>query len=182
MIRVNSRPVSGRRRNAARFARVKRLGRPAKMAGLCAFTLLEIILALAILAGSLVALGEVMRLADQTAMLTEGETQAQIMAASLMDELLCGSRELSDVDQEMLELDADPPWVYSIATESTDLDQLIAVRIRVEQKVDPRLQPAYFEITRWMPNPDYTPAATTDDSESSTSTTESTSPVGGGQQ
>ncbi len=38
------------------------------------FTLLEIILALAILAGSLAALGEVMRMADQNASLTRDET------------------------------------------------------------------------------------------------------------
>ena len=53
-----------------------------------AFTLLEIILSLAILAGSLAALGEVMRLADQNASMTGDETQAQILAASIMDLLL----------------------------------------------------------------------------------------------
>ena len=57
-----------------------------------AFTLLEIILSLAILAGSLAALGEVMRLADQNASMTGDETQAQILAASIMDELVAGSR------------------------------------------------------------------------------------------
>ena len=54
------------------------------------FTLLEIILALAILAGSLAALGEVMRLADQNASMTRDESQAQILASSVMDELVAG--------------------------------------------------------------------------------------------
>ena len=52
-------------------------------------------LALAILAGALAALGEVMRLADQNAELVEGETQAQVLAESVMAELLSGARPLS---------------------------------------------------------------------------------------
>jgi prepilin-type N-terminal cleavage/methylation domain-containing protein len=142
------------------------------------FTLLEIILALAILAGSLAALGEVMRLADQTASLTEGESQAQILAASVMDELLSGARQLSAVSQAPLVQDSDPPWVYSIDTESTNLDQIVSVRVLVEQQLDPRLQPARFEIDRYMPNPDYVPPDTSDQSNSSSSTSSSFSSTG----
>ena len=47
-----------------------------------AFSLLEVILALAILAGSLAALGEVMRMAGQAARLTESETQLLSILAS----------------------------------------------------------------------------------------------------
>ena len=68
------------------------MAKPGRTTGQSGFTLLEIILALAILAGSLAALGEVMRLADQNASLTEDETQAQILAASVMDELVAGCR------------------------------------------------------------------------------------------
>jgi prepilin-type N-terminal cleavage/methylation domain-containing protein len=151
-------------RVAARQNRYKQAG----------FTLLEIILALAILAGSLAALGEVMRLADQTASLTEGESQAQILAASLMDELLSGARQLETVSQAPLGQD-DPPWVYSIETDKTNFDQIVTVRVSVEQKLDPRLQPARFDITRYMPNPDYTPPDTSSQSNSSTSSNTSSS-------
>jgi general secretion pathway protein I len=142
------------------------------------FTLLEIILALAILAGSLAALGEVMRLADQTASLTEGESQAQILAASLMDELLSGARQLESVSQAPLNQDDDIPWVYSIETDKTNLDQLVSVRVSVEQKLDPSLQPARFDLTRFMANPDYTPPdadsqSTSSNSSSSTSSSSS---------
>ncbi len=146
---------------------------------LCAegFTLLEIILALAILAGSLAALGEVMRLADQSATLTEGESQAQILAGSVMDELLSGARQLEPISQAPLVEDADPPWVYSIEMDNTNLDELVAVRVLVEQQLDLRRQPARFELVRWMPNPDYVPPDTNDqfDSSSSSSTTSSSS-------
>jgi type II secretion system protein I len=169
MNRTYSRPVPGRRPGAAHCIRRQVSGRPAKMAGLYGFTLLEIILALAILAGALAALGEVMRLADQTASMTEGETQAQILAASVMDELACGARQLSTVDQASLDSNANPPWLYSVSMENTDLDQLVAVRVSVEQQLDAHLQPARFEIVRWMPNPDYVPPESSDQSSSSTS-------------
>jgi hypothetical protein len=114
-------------------------------------------------------LGEVMRLADQNATMTEGETQAQILAASLMDEFACGSRELDVADQQPLVEDSDPPWVYSVALENTNFDELVAVRVRVEQKMDTRLQPPHFELVRWMPNPNNVSTETSDESSSGSS-------------
>jgi type II secretory pathway pseudopilin PulG len=125
-----------------------------------AFSLLEIILALAILAGSLAALGEVMRLADQNSALTRDESEAQIMASSVMDELISGARQLVAANQAPFNYDTEPPWLYSIALEQTGYNELVAVRVLVEQDVDPRLQPARFELIRWLPNPDYVPADT----------------------
>src|SRR3954464_3509115 len=89
-----------------------------------AFTLLEVILSLAILAGALAALGEVMRLADRSASTAEDETQAQILAASIMDELSAGSRELQSVAKSPLDTGDDPPWLYTIETEQTQYDEL----------------------------------------------------------
>ncbi len=142
------------------------------------FTLLEIIISLAILAGALASLGEVMRLADRSASTAEDETQAQILAASIMDELAAGSRELTAVQQSPLNSTDDPPWLYTIATEQTQYDELITVRVRVEQQLEARLQPAQFELVRWMPNPDFVPPDTSDQS-STTSTTGSSSSSSG---
>jgi type II secretion system protein I len=125
-----------------------------------AFTLLEVILALAILAGSLAALGEVMRMADRNAALTRDETQAQIVASSVMDELAAGARALAAVDRGVFDPEWDPQWLYSIATEPTAYAELLAVRVLVEQQLAAPLQPARFELTRWLPNPDYVPAET----------------------
>jgi type II secretion system protein I len=124
------------------------------------FTLLEIILALAILAGSLAALGEVMRLADKNATMTRDETQAHILADSIMDELVAGARELTAVNRAAFDPNWDPQWMYSIAWEQTAFEELVAVRILVEQQIEERLQPARFELVRWLPNPDYVPAET----------------------
>lgn len=163
--RPNLRPVS--RKTSSAKSEISQVG-PAETAGLSSgFTLLEIILALAILAGSLVALGEVMRLGDQTATLTEGETQAQILAASVIEELVSGARQLSTVNRAALVENSDPPWVYSIDVQNTDFSELVAVRVTVEQELDERLQPARFELVRWMPNPDYQASSSSDESEKS---------------
>jgi type II secretion system protein I len=123
------------------------------------FTLLEIILALAILAGSLAALGEVMRLADQNAAMTRDETQAQLLASSIMDELVSGAMPLSAVNQAQCDVVADPPWLYSVSIEQTGHLALLAVRVQVQQQLDPVLQPARFELVRWLSNPNYVPAS-----------------------
>jgi type II secretory pathway pseudopilin PulG len=139
---------------------MNRLPSEKRAAARAAFSLLEIILALAILAGSLAALGEVMRLADQNAAFTRDETQAQIIASSVMDELVAGARVLEPLSQAPLDYNTDPPWLCSIAIEQTGYVELVAVRVLVQQEGDPRLQPARFELIRWLPNPDYVPAQT----------------------
>jgi uncharacterized membrane protein YgcG len=149
---------------------------------------LEIILALAILAGSLAALGEVMRLADQNAANTRDETQAQIIASSVMDELIAGFLPLSAVNQQPVAVESEPPWVFSIALEQTAYVEVIAVRVLVEQQADARLQPARFELVRWLPNPDYVPptaasqSSTGSSSRSSTSSSTGSSTGGSGSQ
>lgn len=132
----------------------------------CAFTLLEIVLALAILAGALAALGEVMRLADQNAELVEGETQAQVLAESVMAELLSGARALSDVNGAEFNLGTDPQWQYWIALEPTERQELLLVRVTVAQELPPEMQPARYELVRWMLNPDYLPSESQDTSSS----------------
>jgi general secretion pathway protein I len=150
------------------------LAKPVAPEARTGFTLLEIILSLAILAGSLAALGEVMRLADQNATSTRDETQAQILASSVMDELIAGVIPLGAVNQSPAAVESDPPWVFSIAVEQTGYTELIGVRVLVEQQAEPRLQPARFELVRWLPNPDYVPPATPSQSSTGSSSQSST--------
>ncbi len=146
------------------------------------FTLLEIILALAILAGALAALGEVMRLSDQTAERTGDETQAQMLAESIMAELESGYLPFTAVDSAPFDLDTNPPWIYSIALDSTQYDELVAVRIAVAQQLPAAKEPSRFELVRWVLNPDYvsslqeSAAATDAASSSSTSDVNSSAP------
>jgi Tfp pilus assembly protein PilV len=119
------------------------------------FSLLEIILSLAILAGSLAALGEVMRQSDRNASLSSDETRAQIIATSIMDELIAGSRPATAANRTVYDPEDDPPWLYSIAIENTSYAELVGVRVFVEQELEAQLQPAKYELVRWLMNPDF---------------------------
>jgi len=161
---------------------------PDPFCGFCGFSLLEVVLALAILAGALAALGEVMRLADVNAAAATNESQAEMLAESVMSQLLVGARPLTAVNGADLGIEAEPPWVLSIALEDTEFKELVAVRVRVAQQLAPQLQPAHCDLVRWFPNPDYLPVATqqsttsSDASSTSSSSSASSSPsTSGGQ-
>jgi type II secretion system protein I len=148
------------------------------------FSLLEVLLALAILAGSIAALGEVMRLGDLNAGLARDESQAEILANSVMSELLAGSLPVQAVSTATFDMTADPAWAYSITVDSTDYNELVSVRVSVAQQLAPELHPAHCDLVRWMPNPDYVPPdtsqqSTTTDSSSNSSTGSSSSSSSG---
>ena len=133
---------------------------PPRLGGPTGFTLLEIVLALAILAGALAALGEVMRLADQNAEFTRDETQAQLLAESVMEEILCEARPLAAVNSALFDMVTEPRWQYSIVIEPTQQKELLLVRVAVAEQLPPELQPARFELVRWVLNPDSLPSPT----------------------
>jgi hypothetical protein len=60
----------------------------------------------------------------------------------------------------------------------TGFSALVAVNVRVEQDLEARLQPARFELVRWLPNPNNQPATSEEDSSSSTSSGSSSSSTG----
>jgi len=145
------------------------------------FSLLEVVLALAILAGAMAALGEVMRLGDQNASAAADESRAEMLAESVMAEILVGARTIGNVNGAVLPLEDDPPWAVSIEVQSTDYQELVAVRVSVAQQLPPEQQPARCDLIRWLPNPDYLPAETEQSAQQSSSSTGNGTGDGGGQ-
>jgi type II secretion system protein I len=141
-----------------------------------AFSLLEVVLALAILAGALAALGEVMRLGSQNASAAADEAQAEMLAESVMSEIVVGAREMTNVNGAVLPLQDDPPWTVSITVQPTDYQELVCVQVRVSQQLPPQQQPAGCDLVRWLPNPDYvSPSQQSSDQSSSSSSSGSNS-------
>jgi len=171
------------------FLRTRALSRKPDTAG---FTLLEIILALAILAGALAALGEVMRLGDMNASFARDETEAQILASSVMDEFLSGARPLQALNRHDFDFVTDPAWVFSVVLEPTTHAEVVRVGVRVELKdAEPNKEPAHYELYRWMLHPDYVAQLESEEAQlaaeaaaaaasTSTSTTGGTGGGGGG--
>lgn len=140
---------------------------------LFAFSLLEVVLALAILAGALAALGEVMRLSDENAAAAADEARAEMLAESVMSEILVGARAVGNVTGTVLPIEDDPQWVASIEVQPTDYEELVAVRVSVAQQLPAENRPARCDLVRWLPNPDYLPAEVQSSTENSASSSSS---------
>ncbi len=128
-----------------------------------AFTLLEVVLSLAILAGAVAVLGEIMRSAGRSASDAQAETRAQLLACSLMDEMVTGVLEPTEQTQVALDVDDIVPWVYSVSFGTTDIEGLMAVELVVEQDLEKQFNPVRYRLVRWLPS--VTEAAEEDEQE-----------------
>jgi prepilin-type N-terminal cleavage/methylation domain-containing protein len=118
-----------------------------------AFTLLEVILALAILAGSVAVLGEIMSIAGRHARETQAETRAQLFATSVMDEMLAGITEVAQVSKQPLETTDTLPWVYSVSVNPTTIAGLSTIEVLIEQDLQPQFNPVRFRLVRFYAEP-----------------------------
>ena len=114
------------------------------------FTLLEVILALVVLGAAVAILGEVMRLANRGAVDARAETQAQLLAASVMDEMIAGYADLSSITRQPLVAETDGPWVYSVTVGTSTLLNIVPVEVVVEQDLEREFNPVRFRLTRWL--------------------------------
>jgi type II secretory pathway pseudopilin PulG len=124
---------------------------------------LEVILALAILAGAVAVLGEVARQGLETARIARDLTYAQFICDSLMAEVTSGIVYPESVDQVPVDQVSDPSqmgWVYSIDVESTEIEGLVAVRVTVAQPLPEEKHPVRCSLVRWMQDPNMTFATT----------------------
>jgi prepilin-type N-terminal cleavage/methylation domain-containing protein len=128
-----------------------------------AFTLLEVILSLAILAGAVAVLGEIMRAAGRSASDAQAETRAQLLASSLMDEMVTGVRQPTEQSRVGLESDDSVPWVYSVTFGVLDIEDLMSVELIVEQDLEEKFNPVRYRLIRWLPS--ITEAAEEDEEE-----------------
>lgn len=121
-----------------------------------AFSLLEVILALAILTGAIAVLGELGRLGMENARFAREITQAQLLCQSKMAEITAGLLPAEAVPETSFDEvvgDGQVEWQYSIETEPTDVDGLIAVRVNVRQNLEQQKRPVEFSLVRWVPDP-----------------------------
>jgi prepilin-type N-terminal cleavage/methylation domain-containing protein len=116
-----------------------------------AFTLLEVILALVILGGALAIFGEVIQLANRAAVDSRTETQAQLSAESVMDEIIAGVRPSTSASRQSLDVNDTTPWLYSVNIATTETKGLSQLEVVVEQDMEPQLNPVKVRLMRWLP-------------------------------
>ena len=127
-----------------------------------AFSLLEVILALAILTGAIAALGEAVRMGMRNAQVARDATRAQLLCESKMAEISSGftpPTSVSGAAFESMETLGQTPmadldlWTYSVATETLDEDGLMEITVTVTQDPAKALRPVQFKLVRWMIDP-----------------------------
>jgi general secretion pathway protein I len=135
------------------------------------FSLLEVILALAILAGAIAVLGEVSRNGLNNARIARDVTEAQLLCESKLAEITVGITLPEPVTDVPFETTDDPnqiDWLYSIEVEPLDNQGLLMVRVTVVKDLPPEKRPTEFSLVRWVadPNMEMSEEAVTDEASS----------------
>lgn len=138
---MNTASLSGKTHNAS--------GRPAPSG----FSLLEVILALAILCGAIATLGELSRLGMRSAERARDMTQAQLLCESKLAEITAGltpAESEQDVPLETSDDETETEWLYSVEVTPLDDEGLMEVRVTVTKDLPPEKRPVEFPLVRWM--------------------------------
>jgi general secretion pathway protein I len=119
-------------------------------------SLLEVLLALAILGGSLAAIGELMRIGARSAEASRDQTTAQLLGETVMSQIAAGllppqAVSSAQIDDPMFQLE----WSYSIVIEQVDQQGLIAVWVTIQQSADVAARPVAYTLARWMIDPEF---------------------------
>ena len=146
-------------------------------------TLLEVMLALAILGGALAVIGEITRIGARNAEMARDSATAQRLCENKMAEIAAGlmaPQTVTNVPVE--ELSDQQEWTYTIEVEQLQETGLIGVWVTVQQSPELVSRPASFTLARWMIDPEMAAtqsqeaAGTTSSSSTGTSSTGGTSP------
>lgn len=116
------------------------------------FSLLEIILALAILTGAVAVIGELVRLGLRNAQLARDITQAQLLCESKLAEITSGMQPPMVVDGVPCEFA--PDWLYSVQVYPLEIEGLLGVEVLV-YRPEANQSNARFHLVRWMQDPMY---------------------------
>jgi general secretion pathway protein I len=128
-----------------------------------AFSLMEVILALAILAGAMVVLGELARQGLQHARSARDLTQAELICESKLAEITAGLVSPEAVAPTPVEVDpsATEKWLYSVDVAPAGVDGLLAVKVTVSDKNAQDQPGREISLTRWMIDPEWNPSGET---------------------
>jgi general secretion pathway protein I len=146
------------------------------------FSLLEVILALAILGGAIAVLWEAARLALRNAEYTRDMARAQLLCESKLAEITSGITSAEPIQLAIIQNAAGPgeaAWLYSIETASLDDEGLRSVRVTVVRDLPAQKHPVNFSLVRWIANANATNQTSPDAQTKPSGTSSETSTQGG---
>ncbi len=116
------------------------------------FTLLEVLLALSILVGGIVVLGEVVRAGMRNAAAARDLARAQLLCESKLAEITAGVTPPESMSN--VPLGASQAWQYSVAVDSLDEAGLLSVSVTVARNLPEEKRPVSFTLVRWIRDPE----------------------------
>lgn len=139
------------------------------------FSLLEVLLSLAILGTCLAAIGTLVRLGSRGAVEARELTTAQLLCEAKVAEISTGILPPDPGGPWQFDLPEHADWVYYVDQQPLPQPGLIAIMVTVTQQSPPgamqRLRPLEFSLVRWMQDPalELTEPPTTDETGTTTS-------------
>lgn len=117
-----------------------------------ALSLLEVVLAIAILGGAMVVIGQLINIGHNAAIDARDLTEAQILCDAKISEISAGVMPATSV--QGASIDEAPGWTYSFTVEPAGLDGLLKIDCTVSQDSTYSF-PVTYRLVRWIPDPDY---------------------------
>lgn len=124
--------------------------RPPQLRG--GLSLLEVVLAIAILGGAMVMLSNLSQIGGRHATAAVDITKAQMYCESVISEIAVGNIPPQATDATPIEVD--PEWLYSVDVQTMELEGLLSVRVSVQHIEDTSRDPVLATLTRWMIDPE----------------------------
>lgn len=121
-------------------------------------SLLEVMLAVAILFLAVAALGELVRLGLRSAQQAQLKTAAQLLCESKISEITSGLLPPEPISGAAFDpiVDGDEvasDWVYSIELAPVEEEGLVALTVTVSENKPAEAQPVQFTLVRWIQDP-----------------------------
>lgn len=119
------------------------------------FSLLEVILALAIFGVAMAMLGNILSNGARAAIESRDLARAQVLCESKMAEVLLNSAGPQPISEVPLEsTDTFRQWQYSVQTMPAPMSGMLAVKVSVALvPSDPSVLPVEFSLVRWIIDP-----------------------------
>ena len=113
-------------------------------------SLLEVVLSIAILGVALATIGQLIRIGARNAVMARDLATAQLYCESTLNEVACGAIAPTSGSGTLDDLG---DWTYELTVDSTDQENLLAVKVVVTQDAEQYSRPVTFTMTRWMIDP-----------------------------
>ena len=118
-------------------------------------SLLEVILSIAILGGSMVVIGHLYNLGYRSALQAQFRSEANLYADTKMAELAAGVLPIQSAGDQ--DIEGAPGWQYAVEIEDSFQPGLFLATVIVKKGDDSEILRDGLSIVRFLPDPDYEP-------------------------